>query len=110
MCLWLCENLRRSRNFGGLRQEISSGVRSELRVLSERGRGEACGQLGNPDRLAFRKCDVADSIDVQMLTEWAAKRMEMFSADSKKLFDDAQKVFSAATGLFTNGRGGGLST
>jgi Phasin protein len=42
--------------------------------------------------------------------EWATKRMEMFSADSKKLFDDTQKVFSAATGLFTNGRGGGPST
>src|SRR5262249_3105833 len=38
--------------------------------------------------------------------EWAAKRMEMFSADSKKLLDDTQKVFSAATSMLSNGRGG----
>jgi hypothetical protein len=42
--------------------------------------------------------------------EWATKRMEMFSQDSKKLFDDTQKVFSATTKLLSNGSGGGSST
>jgi hypothetical protein len=42
--------------------------------------------------------------------EWATRRMELFSQDSKKLFDDTQKVFSAATSMLSNGRGGGGST
>jgi len=42
--------------------------------------------------------------------EWATRRMEMFSADSKKLFDDTQKVFSAATSMLSNGRAGGGGT
>jgi hypothetical protein len=38
--------------------------------------------------------------------EWAAKRMEMFTEDGRKLAEDSQKIFSATAKLLSNGTKG----
>jgi len=41
--------------------------------------------------------------------EWAAKRMELFTQDSRTLAEDSQKIFNAAARMLSNGTRGDTS-
>jgi Phasin protein len=98
--------------FGAMGVETMMQAQKELLDTFEQLNRERLGRAQQETELAAKfagKMTSARSVPDVMTAyqEWAAKRMEMFAEDSRKLFDDSYKVFNATTRLFPNGRGGG---
>jgi len=98
--------------FGAKGVETLMEVQKELLGTFEQINRERLGRAQQETELAATfagKMTSARSIPDVMTAyqEWAAKRMEMFAEDSRKLFDDSHKVFNATMKVLTNGGGGG---
>ncbi|CCJ05491.1 hypothetical protein [Methylocystis sp. SC2] len=90
---------RRLEDFAEARTEIWDCLQDANRVLMERMQQEAALTAELASKLTASR-SISETTTV--LKDWTSKHIEMTTEDSRRLFSDAQQMFSAGARLWSN--------